>query len=101
MTDYVHGYTPRESERLQDQAATLSDLLHRDTRYGPGETVLEAGCGVGAQTVILARNSPRARFVSLDLSADSIAQARPFATIGLDGTTVPASCNLPPTTRFP
>ena len=55
---YVHGYDPRESIRLQDQAGTLVELLHSDTAYPPGSMVLEAGCGVGAQTVTLARNSP-------------------------------------------
>ena len=72
---YVHGYNPRENERLQDQAGTLVDLLHADTAYPPGSTVLEAGCGVGAQTVTLAQRSPAARFTSIDLSADSIAEA--------------------------
>jgi SAM-dependent methyltransferase len=38
--------------------------------------VLEAGCGVGAQTVTLAARSPAAAFVSVDLSASSVAQAR-------------------------
>ena len=72
---YVHGYQPRENERLQDQAGTLLDLLHSDTFYPSGSLVLEAGCGVGAQTVTLARRSPGARFVSVDVSADSIAEA--------------------------
>lgn len=73
---YVHGYDPRESERLHDQAGTLTDLLHDGTAYPAGATVLEAGCGVGAQTVTLATRSPQARFVSVDLSEDSVAQAR-------------------------
>jgi SAM-dependent methyltransferase len=73
---YVHGYRPRESERLHDQAGTLVDLLHRDTAYPAGSAVLEAGCGVGAQTVTLARRSPDARFTSIDISAASIAAAR-------------------------
>jgi len=73
---YVHGYRSRENERLQDQAGTLVDLLHGDTSYPRGSTVLEAGCGVGAQTVTLARRSPEARFTSVDVSADSIAEAR-------------------------
>ena len=73
---YVHGYTEREHTRLVDQATTLSELLHHDTRYPPGARVLEAGCGVGAQTVSLARNSPDAQFVSIDLSAESLATAR-------------------------
>ncbi len=73
---YVHGYHPREHERLQDQAGTLVDLLHADTAYPGGSMVLEAGCGVGAQTVTLARRSPGARFTSFDISADSVAEAK-------------------------
>ena len=73
---YVHGYDQRESDRLQDQAGTLVDLLHSDTSYPAGSRVLEAGCGVGAQTVTLARNSPDARIVSIDVSPESLAQAR-------------------------
>jgi SAM-dependent methyltransferase len=73
---YVHGYHLLENERLQDQADTLVDLLHSDTAYPGGSTVLEAGCGVGAQTVTLAQRSPDARFTSVDVSADSIAKAK-------------------------
>ena len=73
---YVHGYDSRENRRLQDQANTLVELLHSDTSYAAGSLVLEAGCGVGAQTVTLARTSPDASFVSIDISEDSIAQAK-------------------------
>ena len=72
---YVHGYDLQENIRLQDQADTLIDLLHSDTAYPAGSLVLEAGCGVGAQTLTLARNSPGASIVSMDISADSILQA--------------------------
>ncbi|MEM8557421.1 MAG: methyltransferase domain-containing protein [Bacteroidota bacterium] len=74
-TAYVHGYDPRETERLRDQADTLVDLLHRNTVYPPGHRVLEAGCGVGAQTVTLARQSPYAEIVAVDISAASVAEA--------------------------
>jgi len=73
---YVHGYDSRENRRLQDQANTLVELLHFDTSYQAGSRVLEAGCGVGAQTVSLARNSPEASFISIDISADSITKAK-------------------------
>ncbi len=73
---YLHGYDARENERLQDQAGTLVDLLHSDTAYPAESMVLEAGCGVGAQTVTLARRSPGARFTSIDVSEESIAEAR-------------------------
>lgn len=73
---YVHGYHLRENARLQDQAGALVELLHSDTAYAAGSLVLEAGCGVGAQTLTLARRSPHARFISVDISAESIAEAR-------------------------
>jgi len=38
--------------------------------------VLEAGCGVGAQTVTLAGHSPGAQIVSVDISLASVAEAR-------------------------
>ncbi len=72
----MHGYEPREAERLGDQAGALVDLLHADTGYPAGSRVLEAGCGVGAQTVTLARRSPGAHFTSIDVSADSLAEAQ-------------------------
>lgn len=76
MTEgYVHGYDLRENIRLQDQATTLVELLHADTAYPAGSRVLEAGCGVGAQTVTLAKNSPGAAILSIDISETSIAQA--------------------------
>ncbi len=73
---YVHGYDAREAERLGDQAGTLVELVHGGTAFPAGSRVLEAGCGVGAQTVTLARRSPRARILSVDVSADSVAEAR-------------------------
>ena len=54
---YVHGYHEHEAERLQAQAGSVLDLLHADTAYPAGSLVLEVGCGTGAQTVTLARNS--------------------------------------------
>jgi SAM-dependent methyltransferase len=77
---YVHGYDVREAVRLQDQASTLVELLHADTAYPPGSRVLEAGCGVGAQTITLSRNSPEALITSVDISAASVAEARQRAS---------------------
>jgi SAM-dependent methyltransferase len=73
---YVHGRSDRETIRLHDQASGLGFLLHEGTRYPPGSTVLEAGCGVGAQTILLAGNSPHAQFVSIDISPESLARAQ-------------------------
>ncbi|WP_414470190.1 class I SAM-dependent methyltransferase [Methanobacterium sp. ACI-7] len=74
--DYVHGYSDEEANRLRDQANTLSNLMHDDTVYTAGAHVLEAGCGVGAQTVMLAKNNPQANITSIDISENSIKQAK-------------------------
>ncbi|GHF72896.1 methyltransferase type 11 [Kitasatospora xanthocidica] len=73
---YVHGYSDTEARRLGDQADTLVELLHADTAYPAGSRVLEAGCGVGAQTVHLLAASPGVLLTAADLSAESLAQAR-------------------------
>ncbi|HOV68277.1 MAG TPA: class I SAM-dependent methyltransferase, partial [Methanoregulaceae archaeon] len=73
---YVHGYSAAEERRLLDQADALATLLHRETRFPPGSLVLEAGCGTGAQTALVAAASPGARLVSVDRSDRSLRAAR-------------------------
>lgn len=85
---YVHGYSEKENQRLVDQSGTLFELFHHDTRYAPGEKILEAGCGVGAQTVHLVANSPEASFTCIDISSDSVEMAsRRAAEAGLTNVT--------------
>ncbi len=85
---YVHGYQSEETRRLHDQAGTLVELLHGDAGYPPGVSVLEVGCGVGAQTITLAQRSPGAVLTCLDISADSLAEARRRVTAaGIDTVT--------------
>lgn len=76
MNKYVHGYSSRETQRLQDQSGILEELLHSDTQYPAGSKVLEAGCGVGGQTILLTKRSPEAEFTSIDISPVSLDQAR-------------------------
>jgi SAM-dependent methyltransferase len=73
--DYVHGYTNFEHRRLYDQSRILEDLIHRDTTFAPGSRVLEVGCGVGAQTCIVARRNPQVYFTCIDVSAASLEAA--------------------------
>jgi SAM-dependent methyltransferase len=95
---YVHGRSDREFGRLYDQASGLGFLLHEGTRYPPGSTVLEAGCGVVAQTLLLAGNSPDAQFVSIDISPESLTRAQDrvsgekFANVTFRKADI---CNLP------
>ena len=72
---YVHGYSTEESERLNAQAGILSGFIHAKAIFAPGIRVLEAGCGVGAQTIQLALRNPDVDFVSIDYSEESLAIA--------------------------
>jgi SAM-dependent methyltransferase len=72
---YVHGYSTEESQRLSDQANTLNRLLHHDSVFRPAGLVLEAGCGTGAQTVIVVPQNPQCDFVSIDTAEDSLVKA--------------------------
>ena len=74
--EYVHGYSERETQRLQEQSLILEELLHAGTSYPDGSRVLEVGCGVGAQTLILLRRNPGIRLTSMDMSEESVRKAR-------------------------
>jgi ubiquinone/menaquinone biosynthesis C-methylase UbiE len=85
MNKYVHGYSEREAIRLSDQANTLTDILHHDSIWKPCEIILEAGCGVGAQTKIIASQNTGSQFVSIDISDDSVSKASDLIeTMGLN-----------------
>jgi len=86
---YVHGYTNRETQRLREQSLILEELLHAGTLYPPGSRVLEVGCGVGAQTSILARRNPEIQLTSIDISEASVkAAAMAVAEMGFENVTV-------------
>ncbi|OJJ21851.1 methyltransferase type 11 [marine bacterium AO1-C] len=76
MKRYIHGYSETEAQRLSNQANSIAEYLHFDSVWQPGSTILEVGCGVGAQTVIIADKNPDCKIVSIDISKKSIAQAQ-------------------------
>ncbi len=76
QNNYVHGYTELETTRLNDQASTLSSILHHDSIFPEGAKVLEAGCGIGAQTVILGEKNPGIRLISIDISDEYLRMAK-------------------------
>lgn len=79
MSNYVHGYSEREASRLNDQADSLATLIHHDSIWPPGSLILEAGCGVGAQTKTVAPQNPDCTFISVDVSGESIREAQILA----------------------
>ena len=76
IRDYIHGYSDEETARLNDQAKSISQILHWDSKWKEGSLILEAGCGVGAQTKIIAPLNPKSNFVGIDLSSKSLRKAK-------------------------
>jgi SAM-dependent methyltransferase len=73
---YVHGYSAAEATRLTRQANILAPFIHAGVVFPPRSKILEAGCGIGAQTVELAMTNMQSRIISIDRSADSVAIAQ-------------------------
>ena len=69
---YIHGYSRQEAQRLLDQASTVADYLHYDSTWPAGSHILEVGCGVGAQTQIIANKNPTVTFTSIDINEESL-----------------------------
>ena len=76
MNNYIHGYSEEELKRLQDQANTLDELLHYDSIFPENSKILEAGCGVGSQTKIIAPKNPSCHFTSIDISETSLEKVK-------------------------
>jgi ubiquinone/menaquinone biosynthesis C-methylase UbiE len=74
--NYIHGYSKREFTRLEDQANCLNELLHHDSVFPRGSIILEAGCGGGSQTKIIAPMNGGSRFISIDIDEGSLNEAR-------------------------
>ena len=72
----MHGYNENEANRLNNQADSLANLIHFDSIWNEGSLILEAGCGVGAQTKTVANHNPKSKFISIDISEDSIKEAQ-------------------------
>lgn len=73
---YIHSYTPAEQVRLLDQAEYLAPFHHPGLDFTGCRTVLEIGCGVGAQMALLLEAWPEARITGVDISPVQLATAR-------------------------
>jgi len=75
-TGYIHTFTEKEQQRLIHQAEYLIPWIHQQIDYSGCKSVLEVGCGVGAQLRILARRFPDTCFTGVELSPELIENAR-------------------------
>ncbi|MEK6257128.1 MAG: class I SAM-dependent methyltransferase [Planctomycetota bacterium] len=74
--EYIHTFTKDEQDRLVRQGELLEPHLHKYIDLSGCSSVLEIGCGVGAQLRLLFRRYPHLHLTGVDISEDQIQRAR-------------------------
>jgi ubiquinone/menaquinone biosynthesis C-methylase UbiE len=74
-SDYIHGYSRREQQRLVGQARVLAPHVFAGLDLGTGGRLLEIGCGVGAELDLIHRQWPGLTLTGIDRSAHHLAAA--------------------------
>ena len=78
-SNYIHGYSAAEQQRLLQQSQYWQDrLICPGLDYQPGDRVLEIGCAVGTTLGILATQFPGIEVAGLDRESNQIHQARQY-----------------------
>lgn len=73
---YLHGFSCEEQQRLRRQAAFAEQTVFQEIDFSKVKSLLEVGCGVGAQSEILLRRFPRLKLTGIDRSASQLESAR-------------------------
>ena len=76
MTNYLHGYSREEQDRLLKQARVFEKSIYEHVDLSRQTRLLEIGCGVGAQTQILLERFPGLHVQGIDASAPQLERAR-------------------------
>ncbi len=72
---YIHSYSDSERQRLLEQADFLEKYLYPTIAFGPDDSILEVGCGVGAQIRCMLRRFNPAMVTGVDREASQVEKA--------------------------
>lgn len=75
---YIHTFEPDEQARLIRQGRFLEPYIQPYVDFSGCASVLEVGCGVGAQLQVLLRRFPDVRYTGVDIVAVQLQRARQF-----------------------
>ena len=73
---YLHGFSEVEQNRLREQAVFAEHAVYRSIDLSEVSSLLEIGCGVGAQTEILLRRFPNIHVTGIDSNEKQLEAAR-------------------------
>lgn len=75
---YLHGFDETEQARLVSQAKVLEEKIFEKIDFNHPKTILEIGCGVGAQTEILLNRFATAHITGIELSDIQLSTAKAY-----------------------
>lgn len=75
MSDYIHGFTKEEQDRLYKQARIHENVIFKNIDFSRQHRIIEVGSGVGAQTQILLERFPHLHIDCVDASKEQITRA--------------------------
>lgn len=75
MSEYIHGFTREEQDRLYRQARVHENIIFSQIDFSEQHNIVEIGSGVGAQTQILLERFPHLKIDCVDASPEQIKRA--------------------------
>ena len=75
---YIHGFGAQEERRLWEQAGILAPAVFAGLPLPSSGSLLEIGCGVGAQLDQVGTRSPQVQLTGIDLSFANLSAAQGF-----------------------
>ena len=76
--DYIHGYSLQEQHRLVEQTEVLAPVIYQGLDLSHSRSLLEIGCGVGAELAHIHQLWPGAELTGLDQSAGHLSAAQEY-----------------------
>lgn len=70
------GYWRDNPSTLDEASAALARLVAREAALGPGDVLLDVGCGYGDQDMLWAREFEPAEIIGVNVAAEQVAIAR-------------------------
>jgi SAM-dependent methyltransferase len=76
--NYIHTFSQTEQNRLIHQSKFLESYIYKTLDFSGSTSVLDIGCGVGAQIPIILQHHPHLKITGLDNSKSQLERAHIF-----------------------
>lgn len=88
QVNYIHTFSEIEQNRLIQQGKFTESYIHKTLDFSGSTSLLEIGCGVGAQIAIILEHHPHLKVTGLDNSKSQLERAHIFLKPLIDSSKV-------------